>query len=96
MEREPKVMLVIKGARYFRGNDIVVPMMSGEYFMVDCENYVTLEELKGDYDPEYVDSVKNNYIEYQGVKYYYAEWGPEYITDEWRLISDVSGLELIE
>lgn len=88
--------VVIRGAKYFRGDDIVIPHMTGEYWMVDCDNYVTLEELKDEYDEEYVESVKDNYIEHEGVNYYYAEWGPESVTDDWELISDISSLTLID
>lgn len=87
---------VIKGAVYKRENDLVIPHQTGEFSIVDCDNYVTIEELKEDYDEEYIKEVEDNYIEYEGVKYYYAEWSPEYVTDDWELLSDISELRLTE
>lgn len=75
------VRTVIKGAKYFTGDRILIPHMTGEFFMVD-------------YDEEYVESVEDNYIEHEGEKYYYAEWGPFNVSEEWDLISDISSLSL--
>lgn len=63
---------VIAGAVYKRENDLVIPHYTGEFWMVDCDNYVTMEELEQDYDEDYIKEVEDNYIEYEGVKYYYA------------------------
>ena len=79
---------VIAGAVYKRENDLVIPHQTGEFSIVDCDNYVTMEELKADYDEEYIKEVEDNYIEYRGVKYYYAEWSPEHVTDDWYLLSE--------
>lgn len=79
---------VIKGAVYKRENDLVIPHQTGEFSIVDCDNYVTMEELKADYDEEYIKEVEDNYIEYRGIKYYYAEWSPEHVTDDWYLLSE--------
>jgi hypothetical protein len=79
---------VIKGAVYKRENDLVIPHQTGEFSIVDCDNYVTMEELKADYDEEYIKEVEDNYIEYRGVKYYYTEWSPEHVTDDWYLLSE--------
>ena len=79
---------VIKGAVYKRENDLVIPHQTGEFSIVDCDNYVTIEELKEDYDEEYIKEVEDNYIEYRGIKYYYAEWSPEHVTDDWYLLSE--------
>ena len=80
---------VIKGAVYKRENDLVIPHQTGEFSIVDCDNYVTMEELKADYDEEYIKEVEDNYIEYRGIKYYYAEWSPEHVTDDWYLLSEI-------
>jgi hypothetical protein len=79
---------VIAGAVYKRENDLVIPHQTGEFSIVDCDNYVTMEELKADYDEDYIKEVEDNYIEYRGVKYYYAEWSPEHVTDDWYLLSE--------
>lgn len=85
---------VIAGAVYKRENDLVIPHYTGKFWMVDCDNYVTMEELEQDYDEDYIKEVEDNYIEYDEVKYYYAEWSPEYVTDDWELLSDISELRL--
>ena len=90
------IRTVIKGAKYFTGDRILIPHMTGEFITVDCDEYMPLDELKEDYDEDYVESVEDNYIEHEGEKYYYAEWGPFNVTEEWDLISDISSVELIE
>nr|DAM45049.1 MAG TPA: hypothetical protein [Caudoviricetes sp.] len=87
---------VIKGAVYKRENDLVIPHYTGEFWMVDCDNYVTMEELEQDYDEDYIKEVEDNYIEYDEVKYYYAEYSPEHVEDSWELLSDISELRLTE
>ena len=87
---------VIKGAVYKRENDLVIPRYTGEFYAVDCDNYITMEELKDRYDDNYIKQVEDNYIEHEGVKYYYAEWYPEHVNDEWELLSDISELRLEE
>ena len=90
------VRTVIKGAKYFTGDSILIPHFSGEYVTVDCDEYATLEELKKEYSAEYIESVKDNYIEHNGEKYYYAEGGPFNVSEEWDLISDISNVGLVE
>lgn len=89
-----EVRTVIKGAKYFTGDSILIPHFSGEYVTVDCDEYMPLDELKADYDEDYVESVEDNYIEHEGEKYYYAEWGPFNVSEDWDLISDISSLSL--
>lgn len=89
-----EVRTVIKGAKYFTGDSILIPHFSGEYVTVDCDEYVKLGELKKEYDKDYVESVEDNYIEHEGEKYYYAEWSPFNVSEEWDLISDISSLSL--
>ena len=91
-----EVRTVIKGAKYFTGDRILIPHMTGEFFIVDCDEYMPLDELKADYDEEYVESVEDNYIEHEGEKYYYAEWGPFNVSEGWDLISDISNVGLVE
>lgn len=85
---------VIRGAVYKRENDLVIPHFTGEFWMVDCDNYITMEELKQVYNEDYIKGVEDNYIEYEGVKYYYAEYSPEQVEDDWELLSDISELRL--
>ena len=83
--------LVIKGAYYFDGDTILVPHYTGEFFIVDCDQYITKEELKDQYSESYIENVKDNYIEYDGIKYYYAEYSP-FGVENWELLSDLSEL----
>jgi len=43
-----------------------------------------------------VEGVEDNYIEHEGERYYYAEWGPFNVSEEWDLISDISNVGLVE
>jgi hypothetical protein len=47
-------MQIIKGCLYFSGDMILRPHYSGQFSMVDCEEYLTKEELKDRYDKEHV------------------------------------------
>ena len=90
--------LVIKGAQYFeRDSDIIlIPHYTGVFWMVDCDRYYPLDELKEMYSDGYVESVMDNYIEFEDKKYYYAEYRPWNVTEDWELISDLSELEFNE
>ena len=92
------IKLVIKGAYYYdRKNDVIlVPHFTGEYFIVDCTEYSTIENLKGRYNDDFINNVlKTNPIKFEGKKYYEAEYSPFNIND-WELLSDLSELNHIE
>jgi hypothetical protein len=91
-------MLVIKGAYYFdRGNDtILVPHFTGDFWIVDCDKYVNMERLQEIYDDSYIDGVRDNCIEFEGEKYYHAEYSPYNVDKDWELLSDLSELEHLE
>lgn len=84
-------MLVIKGAQYFDGESILIPHFTGEFYTVDCTEYALKKELKQNYSKEWIKKNKDDYIEHNGEKYYYAEYGSFYI-DNWKLLSDLSDL----
>ncbi len=86
--------LVIKGAYYYDkdSDTILIPHYTGEYAIVDCDGFMTMEDLKDIYDESYVDKVKDTSIEYDGTKYYDAEYNPRDVGD-WELLSDLSKLE---
>ena len=88
---------VVAGAYYYDRADetIISPHYTGEFFMVDCDEYVRMEELKGRYDESYINQVKDNPIEFEGEKYYDAEYNPFNVGD-WELISDLSELRHLE
>ena len=88
---------VIKGAYYYdrESETILVPHFTGEFYMVDCSRFVKMEELKDRYNDNYIDEVKDSPIEYEGEKYYDAEYSPWSIGD-WELLSDISEVSHLE
>lgn len=90
--------LVIKGAYYYdnESDNILIPHYTGEFCIVDCDRYIRMKELKGNYDQSYIQEVKDNPIIFKGKEYYNAEWGPVDVSDEWDLLSDLSNLAHLE
>jgi hypothetical protein len=90
-------MLVITGALYRVNEDTLVkPHFTGDFGAVDCTRYLTKKELEGRYDESFIRQNKNNFIEEDGIKYYYAEYSPFYVSEDWELLSDLSELNHIE
>lgn len=89
---------VIKGAYYYdrESKTLLVPHYTGEYSMVDCDSFNTMDELKEQYDQSYIDSVKDDPIEFEGESYYSTEYNPFNIDDDWELLSDLSELSFQE
>lgn len=86
-------MLVITGALYrVDENTLVKPHFTGEYGSVDCTRYLTKEELEYTYGEWFIRQNKNNFIEEDGIKYYYAEYSPFHVSEDWELLSDLSEL----
>ena len=86
-------MLVITGALYRVDEDTLVkPHFTGDFGAVDCTRYLTKEELEGRYDESFIRQNKNNFIEEDGIKYYYAEYSPFHVSEDWELLSDLSEL----
>jgi hypothetical protein len=83
--------LVIAGAHYFDGDSILIPHYTGEYWAVDCTEYKPIRSLMREYPRSYVEEHKNDYIEHDGTRYFYAEFGP-FHTENMGLISDLSNL----
>ena len=88
---------IIAGAYYYdiESDTILVPHYSGSFRMVDCTQYKKLKELENKYDEDYIKSIKDDFIEYAGEKYYNAEYSP-WNVGEWELLSDISELRHIE
>lgn len=85
--------LVIKGAVYFDGEEILIPHFTGEYQIVDCDRFCKLEELENyGYNEKWLHDNEDNYITYNNEKYYFAEYSP-YNVEDWLLLSDLSELE---
>ena len=86
-------MLVIKGAWYYDkdADTFLVPHFTGDFYIVDSDRYFTMEELKERYDDKYIEENEENYVEFRGTTYYYAEYAP-WNTDSMELYSDLSEL----
>lgn len=91
-----KAQLVIRGAYYRSGNEILVPHFTGEYYIVDCDRFLTKKNLLETYGKQYFNENKDNYVTVDGVKYYYAEYSTYNITEYWELLSDLSELSHTE
>lgn len=88
--------LVIAGAKYYYGDMIVIPHFTGEFSAVDCDRYLNKGELKEYYSKDFIEENKEDFIEHEGEKYYYAEYSPFHVSEEWDLISDLSDLRFEE
>jgi hypothetical protein len=86
--------LVISGAYYYdkEMNAILIPHFTGEYAMVDCDIYLTKKDILEQYEKHFWIDNKKNFVEYEGVKYYYAEYSPVSVDEDWILLSDLSEL----
>lgn len=91
-----KANLVIAGAEYFNENlnAILVPHFTGEFNLVDCSRYLPKKEIMEIYDKEFFKENKDNYIEFEGEKFYYAEYCV-FSTEGLKLVSDISNLRFI-
>lgn len=88
--------LVIRGAYYKVGDEILIPHFTGEYNMVDCTRYLSKKEILEIYDKSWLKEHKDNYVIVDNVKYYYAEYDTYCIDNDWELLSDLSELEHLE
>lgn len=93
-----KFRLVVAGAYYKAGDRILVPHYTGEFRAVDCDVFLEKDDLPEYYNETEIESlIKNkNYIEVEGIKYYYATYKLYNIDKEWELLSDLSKLKHIE
>lgn len=81
--------IVIKGAMYRVGGRIVSPHYSGEFSMVDVDEFCLYQELiDSGFEPEEIEEMFS--IEVEGETFYL--WGatPEIITEDWELLTDLS------
>lgn len=86
--------LIIKGAIYKDGDELVRPQFTGEFVMVDCTEYKTLENIKLEYDEDFAENVFENspVISHDEVIYYECEYSP-HNTSEFELLSDLDSLD---
>ena len=88
--------LIIKGAIYKCGDVLLRPHFSGEFYIVDCTEYKTAEDIKSEYDKKTARQFINGIcITHDGVDYYQCEFSP-YHTDHFELLSDLSGLDFYD
>ena len=88
---------IIKGAIYKDGDELVRPHYSGQYWIVDCTEYKTKEDIFDNYDEcdaiNIIDS--NEPMLYNDVEYYECEYSPHH-TGSFELLSDISELEFYD
>ena len=88
--------LIIKGAIYTNGTELLQPHYTGEFYAVDCTEWKTAEDIKANYNETfYREALENCPITHEGVNYYMCECGPHHVTD-FTLLSDLSELTHIE
>jgi len=87
---------IIKGAIYQYGDVLLRAHYSGNFWMVDCTEYKTKEEIKANYDKENAkEFLKGFFLTCDNVKYYECEYSP-YQTEEMDLLSDISNVEFYD
>lgn len=89
--------LIIKGAIYKDGDELVRPHFTGEFWMVDCTEYKTRENIIADYDKDFYKNVinSNEPLLHDDVEYFECEYGP-HNTEGFELLSDISDLEFYD
>ncbi len=87
---------IIKGALYFDGDMILRPHYSGEFWMVDCTEYKTKEQIQEEYDEEnQTEFLEGSCIENEGIKYFLCEYGPHQ-TENLELLTDISEIDFFD
>lgn len=91
------MQIIIKGAIYTDGNNLLRPHFSGNFSDVDCTEFKPAKEIKANYSKESAQKfIKDGfYLTYEGVKYYECEYSP-YHTDGMDLLSDISRIEFFD
>jgi len=89
--------LIIKGAIYKDGDELVRPHYTGEYYMVDCTEYKTKEDILANYDKADAKNIfkSNEPYLHDDVEYFECEYSP-HNTQDFELLSDLSDLEFYD
>ena len=85
--------LILAGAVYSFDNKLLRPRYTGEFNIVDCEEYEKEEDIKKNYDEDDSESFiySSEYLIYDKEKYYRTQY-QGYGTDRMELLSDLSKL----
>lgn len=88
----------IAGAIYYDGqrNSIIIPSFSGDFLIIEVTEYIPFKNWKCRYKEDFIYNNKNNYIVYNGSKYYYAESVNIYNNEDIELLSDISELRFFD
>jgi hypothetical protein len=89
-------MLVIKGVFYYdtKGNEVLVPHMTGDFQIVDCDVYKKMENIDTDnYPAGHFDDVET--VTVDGETYYQCDYEVTDV-DDWVVLSDVGNLQHFE
>src|SRR6056297_306400 len=91
------LQMIIRGAYYYDKDldYILVPHFTGKFSIVDCTRYIPYQEFKDSYYKSFIEKNKEDYIEFNGSKYYYGEYEP-FTVKNWKTLSDLSELEHLE
>lgn len=89
--------LIIKGAIYKSGDELLRAHFTGKFFMVDCTEYKLTKQIKQDYDKKTANEfIKDgNYLTYENKRYYQCEYSP-FHTNDFELLSDLSNIEFYD
>ena len=92
-----KTQLIIKGAIYKCGDELLRPHFSGYCYVVDCTEYKTAKRIRQEYDKETAKEVIKNSLclTFDGIKYFECEYRP-YNTEDFELLSDLSNLNFYD
>lgn len=92
-------MLVIKGCIYTNGNALLRCHHTGDFVVVDCDEFLTVEEMDDrDYRQLTTDNIVENSVSltYDGKPYYdISEYSP-YLTENLKLLTDVNDIEYFD
>lgn len=87
---------IIKGAIYKDGDELLRPHFTGEFWMVDCTEYKTKENILEDYDADFANKcLENTMLTYDDVTYYECEYSPHH-TENFELLSDITAIEFYD
>ena len=88
--------VIIKGAIYKDGDELVRPHYTGVFWMVDCTEYKTRENIIAEYD----EADGNNFLSnepllHDDIEYFECEYSP-HNTEGFELLSDICDLDFYD
>ena len=88
--------IIIKWAIYTDGDELLRPHYNWFFFMVDCTEYKTKEQMKEIYSEKFIkEALGWLCLEYKWERYYECEFSPHY-TEWLEILSDISDIEFYD